>query len=178
MNFRSIADIYAANDEARDDLKVLLGEIADTDASRHAEGEKWTIAQIAEHIATVNDGVFRICRKLLGKSQEANLPAANTLNVSDDFLRRSVEVHSAKIEAPERVVPTGSVSIAESLEKLDENRRQMEELRPVFEQFDGDTAKFPHPFFGEISAVEWLIMAGGHEARHTAQIRKVLEKLR
>lgn len=178
MNFQSIADIYAANDCARSDLRELLAQISDEEAGRLADGEKWTIAQIVEHITTVNDGVFRICRKLLGKAQEAGLSASNRLNVSDDFLNRSVEVHQIKLEAPERVHPTGLFSIAESLERLDGNRRQMEELKPVFEEFDGNTAKFPHPFFGEISAVEWLIMAGGHEARHTNQIRKVLEKLR
>jgi hypothetical protein len=178
MNFETIGDIYAANDEARAGLKAVLADVTDAEANQLADGEKWTVAQLAEHIASVNDGVFRICRKLLGKAQEANLPAAAKLNVSDDFLSRSAEVHGVKLEAPERVHPTGTVTIGESLQKLDDNRRQLEELKPIFEEFDGDAAKFPHPYFGEISAVEWLIMAGGHEARHTTQIRKVLEKLR
>lgn len=178
MNFQSIDEIYTANDEAREVLKALLGEISDEEAGRLADGERWTVAQIVEHIVTVNDGVFRICRKLLGKAKEAGTPASKTLNVSDAFLDRSVEVHQVKLQAPERVHPTGSVTVEESLAKLDENRRQMDELRPLFAEFDGDTAKFPHPYFGEISAVEWLIMAGGHEARHTNQIRNVLEKLR
>ena len=178
MNFETIADIYAENDRARADLLGVLPQISDDEATQLPDGEKWTIAQTLEHIATVNDGVFRICRKLLGKAQETGLPAAEKLNVSDDFLDRSVEVHNIKLEAPERVHPTGLVSIAESVQRLDDNRRQMEELKPLFEEFNGDEAKFPHPFFGEISAVEWLIMAGGHEARHTAQIRKIREKLR
>jgi hypothetical protein len=177
MNFSNIADIYAANDRARSELKQLLLNITEDEANRLMYGEKWTISQIVEHIATVNDGVFRICRKLLGQARDAGMPAADRISVSDDFLQRSVEVHLIKLEAPERVHPTGSASVAESLEKLDENRGQMEELKALFEQVDGNSAKFPHPFFGEISAVEWLIMAGGHEARHTDQILKVLEKL-
>lgn len=178
MNFQSIDEIYTANDGAREVLKALLGKISDEEAGRLADGERWTVAQIVEHIVTVNDGVFRICRKLLGKAKEAGTRASKTLNVSDAFLDRSVEVHQVKLQAPERVHPTGSVTVEESLAKLDENRRQMDELRPLFAEFDGDTATFPHPYFGEISAVEWLIMAGGHEARHTNQIRNVLEKLR
>lgn len=178
MTFETIADIYAANDEARAGLKAVLAEVTDDEATQLADGEKWTVAQLAEHVATVNDGVFRICRKLLGKAQEANRPAAAKLNVSDDFLSRTVEVQSVKLAAPERVQPTGMVSIAETLQKLDDSRQALEDLRPLFEEFDGDSQKFPHPYFGEISAVEWLIMAGGHEARHTAQIRRLLEKLR
>jgi hypothetical protein len=178
MDFQNVSDIYAANDQARSGLKELLSQVSDYEAERLPNGEKWTIAQIVEHIASVNDGTFRICRKLLGKAQEAGIPAAEKLHVSDDFLERSVEVHQTKLEAPERVHPGGNASIGESIAKLDENRVRMEELKPLFEKFDGDAAKFPHPFFGDISAVEWLIMAGGHEARHTAQIRRIMEKLR
>ena len=41
-----------------------------------------------------------------------------------------------------------------------------------------DTHKFPHPFFGELSATEWLVLLGGHEARHTAQIERILSGIR
>jgi hypothetical protein len=125
----------------------------------------------------VDEGTSKICAKLIRKAQEDGARAAQKLNVSDDFLNKSVEVRGLKITAPDRVQPTGSVSIGESLSRMDANRERWNELRSLFQEFDGDVAKFPHPFFGDISAVEWLIMAGGHEARHTEQIRKLLNKL-
>jgi DinB family protein len=114
MEFQCIADIYSASDQVRFDLKELLSQITDAEANHLPAGERWTIAQTVEHIATVNDGVFRICRKLLGRAQEAGAPASKSLNVSDDFLDRSIKVHSIKLEAPERVHPTGGVSIHDS----------------------------------------------------------------
>jgi hypothetical protein len=47
---------------------------------------------------------------------------------------------------------------------------------PQFEASSGE-ATFPHPYFGEMTAVEWLILAGGHEKRHTDQIRRLLDKM-
>jgi len=82
------------------------------------------------------------------------------------------------VEAPERVQPTGDVSIADSIAKLEENRKKFEEIKPQFEMFGGNGETFPHPFFGDITAVEWLVMAGGHESRHTRQIVRALEELR
>ena len=60
---------------------------------------------------------------------------------------------------------------------MEENRLRLREIQPLFEAYDGDTVKFPHPFLGELSAIEWLVMKGGHEARHTRQIERILEKL-
>jgi hypothetical protein len=177
MKFQSIADIYEVNERARTSLKDLASNISNEQADVLLDGEKWTIAQIVEHIAMVDEGTSKICAKLIRKAQEGGASAAEKLNVSDDFLIKSVEVRDLKIVAPERVQPTGSVSIGESLNRMDVNRQRWSELRSLFQEFDGDKAKFPHPFFGEISAVEWLIMAGGHEARHTEQIRKLLNKL-
>ena len=54
---------------------------------------------------------------------------------------------------------------------MENSRERLNELRPLFEEFDGDTAKFPHPYFGDLSAVEWLVLLGGHEERHLKQIQ-------
>jgi len=177
MKFQSIADIYEENERSRARLKDLASNISEEQADALLDGEKWTIAQIVEHVAMVDEGTSKVCAKLIRKAQEDGASAAEKLNVSDDFLNKSVEVRELKIEAPERVQPTGNVSISESLTRMDANRQRWSELRVLFQEFDGDRAKFPHPFFGDISAIEWLIMAGGHEARHTDQIRKLLNKL-
>ncbi len=69
------------------------------------------------------------------------------------------------------------MTIAESLAKLDENRRQLEELRPIFESVECSDFKFPHPAFGDISAHEWLALIGGHEIRHIEQINNLLGRV-
>jgi len=83
-----------------------------------------------------------------------------------------------KAEAPERVRPTGSVSVAESKERLAANDVAFDSFREGFEQLDLTEPKFPHPYFGELTAVEWFALAGLHERRHTDQIERILAKIR
>lgn len=177
MNYRSVDEIFAENDRIREELLKTLEGMSDPEASTLVEGEKWTIRQIVEHIAAVDEGSSKVCNMLLKKARNENRLAAGSIKVSDAFARRIVEVEDENLKAPERVAPTGDVSIPESLARMEENRRRLLEIKPLFERFDGDSDKFPHPVFGEISAIEWLVMKGGHEERHTRQIKRLLEKL-
>jgi hypothetical protein len=175
MQYKTIAEIYEANDRVRAELKRTIASLTDEQASALPDGEKWTVSQILEHISIVGDGMGRVCNKLLRKAESKGMQAQGSANLSDGFIQKSSELAAAKIEAPELVHPTGSVSIAESLAKLDHNRSRLDELRPLFESHDAETLKFPHPFLGELSAAEWLTMIGEHEARHLDQIKKRLQ---
>ncbi|HEY2867140.1 MAG TPA: DinB family protein [Pyrinomonadaceae bacterium] len=177
MEFGSINEIFEKNDRVHAELQVLLAGVTDDTAGILFEGEKWTIAQLVEHIATVDEGASKICNKLLSQARDAEMPASGPVAVSNEFQTRSADLGQRKVEATERVRPTGNFSIAESLARMDQNRLKLREIQPLFETYDGNEAKFPHPFLGEMSAIEWLIMKGGHEARHTRQIEKILKKL-
>jgi len=72
------------------------------------------------------------------------------------------------------VRPTGTKTIAESLEVMAGNRIKLEEMRPLFETVNS-AATFPHPYLGELTAAEWLCLIGGHSARHMRQITRILE---
>lgn len=174
MPQKTIAEIYADNDRVRSELKSTVADISDEQASILPEGEKWTIAQIVEHISIVEDGMGRVCNKLLRKAEADGMRSDGNVTVSDHYIQKGAEIASIKVEAPERVRPTGNVPIVESLEKLDYSRGRLDELLPLFETVDSASYTFPHPFFGEISAAEWLTLIGEHEARHLEQIKRRL----
>lgn len=177
MQFDSITDIFVENDRVRADLVAVVSDLSDELAFRPIDGEKWTIAQIVEHISIVDEGASKICAKLLGKSEPKSTTAGTAVRVSENFLRHYTTINDVKLEAPERVQPSGTVSISDSIARMDQNRKRLRELQPQFESSGGNPATFPHPYFGQMTAVEWLILIGGHEARHTTQIRKLLERL-
>jgi len=172
MEFESIEQIFADNDRTHDNLKSVVADVSDETAAALVDGEKWTISQLVEHIAPSST----VCYKLLSQARDAEMPASGTVAVSSDFKTRSADLGRKKVEAPERVRPTGNFSIVESLARMEENRSRLREIQPMFENYDGNAAKFPHPILGEMSAVEWLVMKGGHEARHTKQIERILAK--
>lgn len=178
MRFNSIADVYSANDHVRSSFRDILADVSDDEASTAVDDSKWTIAEIAEHVALVNGGMARICSRLLSKAQAEGLTANGEIALSDDFMNKSAEIAGIKVEAPEMVHPSGNRSVSDSLASIDEVAASLDELRPLFESVDSVTHRFPHPFFGDLSASEWLVLLGGHQARHAAQIQRILGELR
>ncbi len=174
MNNQTIADVYAANDKIRERFKETVGNLTDEQADALPKEGKWTVAQLVEHIAMVEDGMTRICAKLLNQAKEAGKTSDGTAKMSGDFLQKAKGASQIKLEAPERVHPTGSQTIAESLAKMEDNRKRLNELRPLFESVECSDFKFPHPAFGDLTAHEWLALVGGHEMRHIAQIKRIL----
>jgi hypothetical protein len=177
MNYQTISEIYEANDKVRARLKGVVSNLNDEQANALPGGEKWTVKEFVEHISIVDEGIVRISAKLLTAAKENGRASDGTAKFTAEFVQKIAGGRDAKFEAPERVRPTGTKSIAESLAKMDETRKKLEELRPLFESVECSEVKFPHPAFGDMTAHEWLALLGGHEARHIKQIEGVLEKI-
>ena len=177
MNYETIDQIYDANKKVRQRLKDLVARLTETQITALPDGEKWTVAQIVEHISMVDEGSMKICAKLLKKAEAAGRASDGKISISDTFMQKGKEIAGMKVNAPEFVQPTGAKSIAESLAKLDENTEQLEQVRTLSESVDGTELKFPHPFFGDISAHEWLSLKGAHELRHIKQIENLVARI-
>jgi DinB superfamily len=177
MNYQKISEIYEANDKIRAKLKETVSGLTDEQASFLPEGAKWSAANVVEHISMVETGITRIFGKLLSEAQaKGGNPTGGEAKISEEFLQKLAWGREQKFEAPERVHPSGGLSIAESLAKLDENRQTLEELRPLFESVECSEFKFPHPAFGPLTAHEWLALLGGHETRHIKQIEAIMKQ--
>jgi hypothetical protein len=180
MDYKSISDIYAANDKIREKLKETVSDLTNEKANFQPEenGGQWTVANIVEHIAIVQEGMTRISAKLLSEAGKRGIKTDGRARMSETFLQKTLEIKDIKLEAPERARPSGRLSITESLAKMEETRRQLEDLRPLFESVECSDFKFPHPFMGELTAHEWLALIGGHEFRHIRQIENILSRIK
>ena len=177
MSNQTIADIYAANDNIHAKLKETIGKLSDKQLDFLPDGEKWTVTHIVEHIAIVKDGMSKISAKLLAQAKEAGKQSNGEAILTENFADKAAKARQLKFEAPDRVHPTGNLTIKDSLAKMEESEAALEKLRPLFETVECSDYKFPHPFMGELSAHEWLALVGGHEARHLAQIETILSKV-
>jgi len=177
MSSQTVAEIYAANDRIREKLIETLATLTEHQVSFLPDGEKWTVAQIVEHLSIVESGIVRICAKLLSKAEKDEHRSDGSVTISDEFAAKGVEVAAVKLEAPEMVHPVQGKTISQSLASMEENREALNELRPLFEEFDCTARKFPHPYFGDLSAGEWLVLIGGHKARHSKQIKNLIGKI-
>ena len=177
MNYQNIDEVFTANDQIRENLKKTLANVTDNQANFLPEGEKWTVAALVEHLALAERGMMQVSARLLSKAQAESQTADGKLHITQEFAANIGGVEGRKFEAPAMVQPTGTQPIAESLKQLDESRRQLNELHPLFESVAGENFTFPHPAFGELNAHEWLALIGGHESRHTRQIEKMIETM-
>jgi hypothetical protein len=95
------------------------------------------VAQIVEHISMVDEGAMRICARLLRKAQEAGQTHDGKVVFTENFMQKGSEIARMKVQAPDIVQPTGTISISDSLAKLDANSVQLENLRELFKSVDG-----------------------------------------
>ncbi len=178
MRYESIADIYSANEKFRGDMLATLEEISADEAKQLPDGEKWTIQEIAEHVSMVEFGVSRICSRLIGAAKVDGKAADGSFSLSPTFGEKAAVIATAKVEAPERVHPTGEVEIDEVIQRLAASTEAIAAVKMELESLDVSAHTFPHPFFGELTAPEWLVVAGLHERRHNQQIKRILTGIR
>lgn len=194
MRFTSIDDIFEANDKVRELLLEVIAGVTDEEAAALPDGGGWSVGQVVEHVSIVNNGMAGICRRLIEKARaggageagelpvtgagELATPGTRELPISKEFWANVRAMASRKAAAPERVLPTGGVSLDEAKARLQAAEDTFAELRSDLEAVDLSGPKFPHPYFGDLNAIEWLALKGFHERRHTEQIQRVLDQVR
>ena len=137
-----------------------------------AAPERWSIAETAEHIALAEQTVWGLVSEKIMKSPAAPEKRAEVKG-KDEMILKMIPDRSTKVQAPERLQPTGKWATRAALVKDFEATRAQEiayltetkaDLRNHFEE---------HPFLKTLDAYQWLILNGAHAKRHTAQILEV-----
>jgi len=167
-----IAEVIAALTEGQAALEAIVSSLtAEQAAARMGAG--WTVAQIVEHLAVVEDGSGRVVSNLIkaaaGTTEHDETPVAPTL---DRF--RIPDATGHRIEAPEMVAPREGLPLETSMARLREARAR---LIAAFERGAGlalGTATLSHPALGPLSAYQWGHFVAQHQQRHLTQIRTIL----
>jgi uncharacterized damage-inducible protein DinB len=139
-----------------------------------AAPDRWSIAEVAEHIAISEETIFNLVSK-----QIMQTPAApekrESVKGKEVMLRANITDRSSKFQAPEMLKPTNRWPNQEELVKAFNASRDrtikyiqttQDELRVHF---------MPHPVLKDMDGYQWLFLISGHSARHTAQINEVKE---
>ncbi|MCO6509711.1 MAG: DinB family protein [Aridibacter famidurans] len=176
FEFSTVGEIYEANDRVRERLLSVVSGLTEEQEALRTEKGDWTVAAIVEHLAVVEEGMAKIANRLLKKAAEAGQASDGSAKISERTVEKAAEWNRGRFEAPDMVLPTGAVPVAESVAKMMVNREKLIELKETFENVDGTGFTFPHPMFGPLTAQEWLALIGSHETRHVTQIEKILNK--
>jgi uncharacterized damage-inducible protein DinB len=159
----------------------LLQSVADADSDRlraRPAPEKWSVAEILEHLRIVEAGVARLITKRVTKAREAGIAQeGSTESILASLDQYASILQYAPITAPETVRPRSDVDPEEALAGLGRSR---DDLRAAAELANGialGDIKHTHPVLGEIDLYQWLIFIGQHETRHRRQIERTLKEI-
>ena len=178
MEFTSIAEIYAVNAKVGEKFRHFAASITDAEAHAEVDGEPWTLAGLIEHVAMVEAGIAKMSARMLTGAREKGVSSDGSFRLSDGIRSAFAETAGEKFEAPERVLPTGGVAIADSLVRLEASSAELAAMQGDLEKYDVAEFTFPHPAFGPMNSAEWVMLSGGHIARHMAQAEQLLAKVR
>lgn len=174
MEFSTVEEIFTALDKSRGKLTDTVSTLTDEDASFKTAPEKWSTANIVEHLAKTEEGLSATIAKFLAKAEAANIPSTGKIEPPVSFAEITGTYKEMKFEAPEFIRPSGTVALADSLARLENSRAALKALRPRLEAVDLSGARFPHPAFGPMNLYYWLAFIGLHELHHLKQINDIL----
>ena len=174
MTYDSIAGILEMIDQTRGRLRAVVADVSDEQADARASEDQWTIAEIVEHLANVQEGMGKVTSIILKKAEAEGAKAATPI-VPVDFGALQDRL-AFKLQAPENVRPKGGVKIADSLARMQIDYERIVSLQPRLEAADLSSIQFPHPAIGPLDGYHWLTLIGLHEERHIRQIEELKKK--
>jgi uncharacterized damage-inducible protein DinB len=134
--------------------------------------DRWSIAEVAEHIAVSESAIFGLVQK-----QVMTSPAApekrEQVKGKDEIVMQRIPDRSHKAQAPEFLRPTGRWATEAALTQAFEASRQatMDYVRTTNDDLRDHF--FDHPALGTMDGYQWLLLISAHSERHTAQIEEV-----
>jgi uncharacterized damage-inducible protein DinB len=134
--------------------------------------DKWSIADVAEHIATSEDFLLSLTQKIL--LSPADPEKAKVLVGQEQTILTKAADRSKKRQAPEMIKPSGKFS---SKEELIRSFKAARANTINYIKTTNDSLKIhvaPHPAVGDLTAYQWLIWIAAHADRHVAQLEEVM----
>lgn len=132
--------------------------------------DRWSVAQVAEHIAAAEDFLMDMVRDKVMKAPPRTAPA--DVQAVDAFVMQAVPDRSKKVQAPEPLRPTNRFGTPkESLKHFKQSRAktiQFVKTTPALREHAVDS-----PLGKRLDAYEWVLFVAAHSERHKKQIDEV-----
>jgi hypothetical protein len=166
-------EMIAELHESRRELLDLMREIPPALHERQPAEDRWSIRQVLEHLAVVEDGSGRLISKLIRQVRELGATESEHDSLLNTLDHLSVANPTRRARAPELVQPLEGRSVGESLERLQESRARLLTVLDSARGLGLGTVSAPHPLLGQLDVYRWLLATAQHERRHIHQIREI-----
>ena len=165
---RALSALHGSDKMFRDALAGLSGAQW---SFKPAPG-RWSIAEVAEHLALVERGVFQLIT-VQGLQTPATPEKRTEQAAWDEMVIRTLPDRSRKMQAPEQYQPAGRFqSGAEAAAAFFETSTRCATYVRETQDALRDHV-LAHPVLGPLDLYQWFLLLAGHTERHTAQILEV-----
>ena len=172
---KKVQELIGALTQHRQALLDSVAGLSEAQFAYQPDDAAWTINDILHHLALTDEANAKLTSRALKHAQERDVsadptPDASKLNCLDEAL---APIRNTRAQAPEFVTPHDHLPVDQSLARLKDSRARMLEGVERLADYDLMQLKYPHPILGELDMYQWILIAGGHEGRHVAQIGRI-----
>lgn len=153
--------------------KLFLDSVAglsDAQLNFKPAPERWSIAEVAEHIALSEQFIFQASEGALKSPAREKMADPGKM---DEKILAAIPDRSVKATAPEPLRPRNRFkSMAETVAAFTSSRDA--HIKYLAETQDALREHFyKNPAFGDVDAFQWILFMSAHTERHVAQILEV-----
>jgi hypothetical protein len=133
--------------------------------------DRWSIAQVMEHLAAAEDMLRGLTQEQIMKSPAVPMRSAEEIKKSDESVLVMVPDRSHKAQAPEPLKPTNRFGSPEAAQKhfVDSRTATEEYLKST----SGLRAHLGDSPLGKLDGYEFVLLTAAHSERHTKQMLEV-----
>jgi hypothetical protein len=173
-----LQELFAYLGVRRNALREAVDAVPEAQRNQQPEPDRWSVAEVLEHLALVEGRFKTFISDRLSEARASGLAAElETGSVVGTFDQAGILDRSSKHVAPDPVRPQ-SLDWKTAWSRLEDARRS---FLDVYLSGDGlalADVHFVHPRLGSLNLYQWAVWLGGHEARHTEQIREIAVTLK
>jgi hypothetical protein len=161
-------------DTHRAALERAVAAVPSAARARRGPPDQWTVAEILEHLARVEEGITALLAGRLAEARLAGLgPERDDADAAPALDPARLLDRTRKLTAGEASQPREGLDADAAWARLVERRAA---LRALLLDADGlalSTVVTQHPVLGPLDVYGWVAFIAGHEGRHAAQVAEI-----
>jgi len=170
MPIEDLTPILSQLDSSRAALLEVSQKIPENRWQEAPRPGAWSAGEVIAHLTMVESRVVEVAKRIL-----AAPPVATPLWKRAHLPVWLAEWRGFRAKSP---VPLDKSLVGDRqpmLDNLTALRGRTLEFLEANRNRDLSAYRFPHPFFGSLNVYDWFRMIAHHEARHTQQVREIVE---
>jgi len=180
-------DLIKHLEQTRAALRAAVDSIPAANREQRPGPDRWSVAEVIEHLALVERRIGARMADALTKAQ-AEFPGSKNpgLRTSESAVQHTIDPvqisrladRSHRFKTSEASEPKGVMTTEQAWAELEAARAEVSRLVRESDPYPLAEPIAPHPRFGPWNFRQWAAFVGGHDARHTDQIREMLPAFR